>query len=53
MAGKAGPQAGGSIAHISEEVSYTGLYVSCDVAINRSVICSMGVEIVHIIILQF
>ena len=53
MVGKAGPRAGGSIDHISEDFSYTGMYVSCDVAINRSVICSMGVEIVHKIILQF
>ena len=46
MVGKAGPRAGGSIDHISEETSYTGMYVSCDVAINRSVICSMGMAIV-------
>ena len=53
MVGKVGPRAGGSIDHISEEFSYTGMYVYCDVAINRSVICSMGVDIVHKIILQF
>ena len=53
MVGKTGPRAGGSIDHIYEEFSYPGMYVSCDVAINRSVICSMGMDIVHKIILAW